>query len=232
VQQAGRTASGGLQSMSTTVDQWLSAADTIKSRTDHSVHIAKAAADASTVASDLMSDLAVSTEQIFQVVGQIEGIARQTQILALNATIEASRAGEAGRGFAVVADEVKILARSTTQMTDEISSVIIGIARKTEDTKRAIDIFNSSLAEIHAISHSIAESTNEQMQAAKAVAAVVAVTDLKVTDMMGSIGKMACAVDIAENAATDLEKLASNLSYRATQLNDNLNDYVAQVQCA
>jgi hypothetical protein len=75
-------------------------------------------------------------------------------------------------------------------------------------------------------------STHEQTQAAKAVANVVAVTDVKMSDMMGSIGGIASAVEIAENAATDLEKLASNLSCRATQLNEHLNGYITQVQCA
>jgi methyl-accepting chemotaxis protein len=48
--------------------------------------------------------------EVARIVGEIDGIARQTSLLALNATIESARAGEAGKGFAVVAAEVRSLA--------------------------------------------------------------------------------------------------------------------------
>ena len=76
--------------------------------------------------------------EVEAILGEIAGIAKQTNLLALNAAIEAARAGEAGRGFAVVADEVRDLSTRTSQFSQQIALVMKGMREGVKGTEDAI----------------------------------------------------------------------------------------------
>lgn len=87
-----------------------------------------------------MTDRIISQmSEVRGMLGEIEGISKQTNLLALNAAIEAARAGEAGRGFAVVADEVRDLSGRTGHFSQQIRGSLSKMQTTIEATEQAIN---------------------------------------------------------------------------------------------
>ncbi|WP_443147108.1 methyl-accepting chemotaxis protein [Photobacterium sp. GSS17] len=127
-------------------------------------------------ANQLMTDLAVQSQNITQIVTTISKIADQTNLLALNAAIEAARAGEYGRGFAVVADEVRNLASNTMRATGEIEAIVQHNASLTASAEQ-------TMANIQNMVH----DCNAKLQATQALIAEISLGAQNVADTVSEL---------------------------------------------
>ncbi len=123
---------------------------------------------------EAMSRINNASQQVGNIISEIEDIASQTNLLSLNASIEAARAGEAGRGFAVVADQIRQLAEQSAKSADETRTLIETSLSAIADGSKAVDIVIASINRIvegieliSKSSKSISEMASEQAEAMK-----------------------------------------------------------------
>ncbi len=170
-----------------------------------------------------MDGVKKQVDAALSILGEIDGISRQTNLLALNAAIEAARAGEAGRGFAVVADEVRRLSDRTAQFSDQIRAEIGQIHGSVNDVENTIHSIASQdmvealqakqrtekmLEEIQVINHRIAEGGHELGAVTTEIEGQVnaAVTALQFQDLATQL------LDYAAGRQTMIENVAAGLS--------------------
>jgi methyl-accepting chemotaxis protein len=177
-----------------------------------------------------MNDLlSTQTSEVRSMLGEIEGIAKQTNLLALNAAIEAARAGEAGRGFAVVADEVRDLSGRTHHFSQQIRGSLTNMQGTLSATEAAINQMaakdmtfaltskggvEQAMNGIEAMSRRTGETVGELSVIARDVETAVnqAVVSLQFQDMVTQLlGHVAKRLEVLDEVVADEQRLASAL---------------------
>lgn len=116
---------------------------------------------------DSMRLINESTLKIGGILGEIRGIAKQTNLLSLNAAIEAAKAGEHGRGFAVVAQHVRELADRSTKATVNIQALITESSARVGEGNDAVNIVQEMLNKLNELVHASVLSVKHISNAAR-----------------------------------------------------------------
>ncbi|MGC3964606.1 MAG: methyl-accepting chemotaxis protein [Rhodocyclaceae bacterium] len=154
-----------------------------------------------------LAALQASCASIGQTVQLIKSIADRTRILSLNAAIEAARAGDQGRGFAVVADEVRTLADQTSEATQRVEQVLMGIQQRTGETTDAM----------LRVEHEVGAGVDATVAARTCLAAAAE----HIATLIGHVRAMAGASREQGDAVIEVERRVENVTEGAhRQLDD------------
>ncbi|MDR3515301.1 MAG: methyl-accepting chemotaxis protein [Azospirillaceae bacterium] len=230
VASAAQQASANVQTVASASEQLSSSIQEIAHQVTKSAEVAQSAVLEVDQINHTVKGLSDATQKIGTVIGLIQGIAAQTNLLALNATIEAARAGTAGKGFAVVASEVKILANQTEQATREIAQQITTVQTATANSVHAVANIGNIIAQIEAISSSIAAAIEQQGVATQEIARNVQQAAVGTRNVTGHIGGVSDAAGRTGHAAEDMLRATSDLAGQCVILRTSVQSFLEDVQ--
>ncbi|HUB14250.1 MAG TPA: HAMP domain-containing methyl-accepting chemotaxis protein [Acetobacteraceae bacterium] len=223
-------ASANVQTVASATEELAASIREIGAQVERSHAVAGRADTEAAQTTALIQKLSDSVASIGAIVALINNIANQTNLLALNATIEAARAGDAGKGFAVVASEVKGLAGQTAKATSEIAAQIASVQGDTAEAVTAIGAITKVMAEMSAISATVAAAVQEQMAATAEIARNVEQAAAGTAEVSQHVATVEVAARETGQAAQHINESAGELLRQAERLRQEVGRFLANVR--
>ena len=154
---------------------------------------------------DSMQKISEMSAAIEKIIGEINSIAKRTNMLSLNASVEAARAGEMGKGFSVVATQIGELAARSAQAAKETNELITNSMRAVEGGKQITDqtaeAFDNAVENIENANQNVEKITGMVMQNVEIV-----------THATEQIERISSVVEKNVQVSNNTKKVSSNMA--------------------
>ncbi len=208
------TVAGSVEEMTVTINE-------IAENSERARIISSEAVSQSKTASDRVSILGKSAQDVGAITEVITDISEQTNLLALNATIEAARAGDAGKGFAVVAAEIKELAKQTSDATSQITAQIDSIQTSTAKTVTEISGISTIIDSVNDVVSTITAAIEEQSVTTQEIADNIANVSQSISKINDNVSKGSNVAEGISRDIADVNQLAGEMSDSSSMVNVN-----------
>lgn len=159
-----------------------------------------------------------TSNQIANIIAEIEDIASQTNLLSLNASIEAARAGEAGKGFAVVADQIGKLAADS-------ATAAVNTRKLIENSIHEIQIGNEITEKTTTSIGSVIGGIKMLAQSTKEISVLSETQADSMKQLEVGIEQIAEVIQSNSAAAQETSATSEELSAQASTLEDLVNQF-------
>lgn len=167
-------------------------------------------------------DQSKKVEDMNNLLVEIIGISKQTNILALNAAIESARADEAGKGFSVVADEIRKLSEHTGNTVNKIKTIsdeIIGsVNNLVLNTKNMLDFIDKDVLKSYDDAVNTAEKYYDD---ASSISSIMSELSAASEEISASTDEIAASTnEVSEKIAKNVEDIKQITSQTSNILKD------------